>query len=293
MARASPIQPNLPGSNVIHLGLAKRARLGRLRALDALAAPVLPGRPRHNVRQVLVQKVEHEAIDLFKLEQEGVVALGAVNRLERGVWDGGREFLLLGVGEEAVRLDAEDQRRLRNLRQGVEDGRRRRAGRRQAAPRHVVRVQLARNGNVAVCVEAPDEFLALVAQVGLRREVGRCALFFAVGRSDRGLGGCAGRQGRAAVELGVRHCHGRAEWRERVNGAGEVGGAANTRVGTRRARVLVAFVVDGEVLALWSQRARRSVDVLSPRWVGRVATEPRLERVAAAVREEGRHASCT
>lgn len=102
-------RPHLsPRSDILNLGLTKSARLGRLIALDAICTGDRHGLPRHDISQNLVFKIQYEAIDLLKLEQKGVVALAAVDGLERRVWDRRGEILLLGVGEEAVGLDSQD-----------------------------------------------------------------------------------------------------------------------------------------------------------------------------------------
>lgn len=131
--------------------------------------------PLHDIRQHLMQEIQHETIHLFKLEQKRVVAFGTVDVFEDRVRDGGGEFFLLGVGEEAVGLDAEDQCGLLDQGKGVGDGGGGLGVVGQAAAGYVVRVEFAGDGDVAVCVEALDEFFALVAQVGLGGEVGRCA----------------------------------------------------------------------------------------------------------------------
>lgn len=77
-----------------------------------------------------------------------------------------RQLFLFGEGEEPVGHDPQDQGGLGDEAQGLGDG----GG---AAAGDVVGVELAGHGYVAVGVEALDELGALVAEVGLRREVGR------------------------------------------------------------------------------------------------------------------------
>lgn len=130
----------------------------------------------HEIGQDVPQKIQDVSIDLFKLEQEGVVTFGAVDGAQSRLRDARREFLLFGKGEETVGFDADDERWL--LDHGERRRDRRRRGRVDTLPRHVVRVEFARDGDVAVAVEALDELLALIAQVRLCRKVGRYALAF-------------------------------------------------------------------------------------------------------------------
>ena len=96
------------------------------------------------------------------------MAVGGVNGLQLGIGDVCGKLLLLSVSEQAIRLDAKYERGLLNQRERVMQSR---YGIQAlfvfalgvAMPRDIVGVQLARDGNVAVGVEALDELLALVA----------------------------------------------------------------------------------------------------------------------------------
>lgn len=99
-------------------------------------------------------------IHLLKLQQERIMSLRTIDPPQPRMGDVARYLLLLGEGEEAVGLDAEDEAGLCDLGQRCADGGAAGAG-------DVVGVELAGDGDVAVWVEAGDEFGALVAQVGL------------------------------------------------------------------------------------------------------------------------------
>lgn len=81
-----------------------------------------------------------------------------------------REFLLFGKGKEAVAFDANDEGRLLDEGEGVVEGR-------GAAAGDVVGVEFAGDGDVAVCVEPADEFVCLIAEVGLGGKVGWAGTF--------------------------------------------------------------------------------------------------------------------
>ena len=98
--------------------------------------------------------------------------------------------------------------------------------------------------------------------------------------SSQGRGGGVG--GVAELEIGRLGC---------LCGGIQGGAAVGARgVGARRAGVLVAVVVNGPVLVGGCGGARDRVDALLLRQVGRVAAKAGLERIAAAVGQEGRHA---
>ena len=227
------------------------------------------------------------AVDLVELQQEGIVSVGGVDGLQRRIGDVGCELLLLGVREEPVRLDSKHERGLLYQGQGVVEGGDGIEGLLVLAlwvsvARDVVGVELAGDGDVAVGVETLDELLALVAQVGLGREVvlgqrlglGACCR---VGATQRRGGGV-----RCVAELEVGRLRGAR------SGQGDAAVCARWR--TRRAGVLVAVVVDGPVFVRGSRRARHRVDALLLGEVGRVAAEARFKRVATAVRQQRRHA---
>jgi hypothetical protein len=161
---AHPPQRALPSCNVPHLGLAEGAALGQLpnRALHVLALTVAT----HDVREYLAQEFECVMVDLLKLQEERVMTLGAVDAFETGVGDMLGQFLLLSKREEAVAFNAEDEGGLLDHGQGFSDGF-------STPTAHVVRVELARHGDVAIAVKTLDKLVRLVAQIGLRREVGR------------------------------------------------------------------------------------------------------------------------
>lgn len=56
-----------------------------------------------------MEEFENVPVDLFKLEQEGVVAFGTVDLPEPGIANVLRDFLLLGKREETVALDAQNK----------------------------------------------------------------------------------------------------------------------------------------------------------------------------------------
>lgn len=121
--------------------------------------------------------------------------LRTVNGLQPRVGDVGRQLLLLGEREQPVRHDAQDQSGLPDLAERLGDG----GG---AAARDVVRVELARHGDVTVRVEALDELGALVTEVGLRGEIGAAGLGEGEGLAA-GQGGGPVRGAVGAVELGI------------------------------------------------------------------------------------------
>lgn len=94
-------------------------------------------------------------IHLLKLQQEGVVALRTIYLPQARIRNIGCELFLFSECEQAVGFDAEDERGLLDLRQRRGDGRRAVAG-------HVVRIEFARYGDIAVRVEAFDKLLALI-----------------------------------------------------------------------------------------------------------------------------------
>ena len=114
-------------------------------------------------------------IDLLKLEQKRIVPLAAIDGPQNSLWYSPCQILLLGECEQAIALDAENERGLFDLRECVIDlfdrcgvvgcwG--------AAGPRYIVGIEFARHGDVAVCVEALDELVTLIPEVGLCREVG-------------------------------------------------------------------------------------------------------------------------
>lgn len=153
----------------------------------------------------------------------------------------------------------------------------------------VVCVELAGDGDVAVAVEALDEFLALVAEVRLGGEVGRCRRSgVASGQTSRCCCCYCGSCGLGPVELGIGCLlhdvvSGRASLADLGGLAGppRVDGPIN----------LVTIIVDVEMLLGRCARARNLPDRLAARGVGDVAAETGLEGVAAAVGQERRH-SC-
>jgi len=112
----------LPSGNVSNLGLAESAGLDDFVTLDTIMADKVHGLPGHDVGQDFVQEVQDEAVYLFEFEEEGVVTFGRVDVLEYGVGDCGGEFFLLGVSEEAVGLDTQDECRLFDQGESVGDG---------------------------------------------------------------------------------------------------------------------------------------------------------------------------
>ena len=218
------------------------------------------------------------------------MSLGGIDSFQATVGDVLRQLLLLGEREKPVGFDAQHQSGLLDQSQRLGDGV-------CPTPRNVVRVQLARHGDVAVAVEALDELGALVAQVRLRREVGRLrrhdvaageaatgllrAVKLGVGLGFGFLGGVAGGDGRGDGGGSGSGVHGSGK-------AGAVGA-----VGARQAGALhlVAVVVDVEVRFRRGGRGGSPLpDDLPARRVGSVAAEAGLERVAAPVGQEGGHA---
>ena len=162
--RTTKTKPSLvlPGGDVVdlaHTGLRCAIPLS-LDHAGRLAAGLLG-----DVGQHVPQEALDVAVHLLKLQQEGIVPLGRVNGRQPRVGNAFGQLLLLGVRKQAVALDPDDEGGLLEQLQRAADV----AG---PAPRDVVRVQLARGGNVAVCVKALDELVALVAQVRLSGEVG-------------------------------------------------------------------------------------------------------------------------
>ena len=103
------------------------------------------------------------------------MALRTIDVLESRIWDPGRDFLLLCKCKQPVALDADDECRLLYLCEGVGDGVVWRCRGGDPVAGDVVGVEFAGYGYVAVAVEAFDEFLTLVAEVGLGGEVSGCA----------------------------------------------------------------------------------------------------------------------
>ncbi|KAI7205951.1 Homoserine [Hortaea werneckii] len=133
----------LPSRNIFNFSLAECASFHLLRFL-LLRGPV-HRLSRHDMWQFTLQEVEEECVDLLKLQQEGIMTFRAIDGLELA-----------------------DQRRLLDQREGVSDlFRKRLVGGVCSAPRDVVGVKLACDGNVAVSIKTLDEFVALVAQVRL------------------------------------------------------------------------------------------------------------------------------
>ena len=157
---------------------------------------------------------------------------------------------------------------------------------RVAVPGDVVGVQLARDGDVAIGVEALDELLALVAQIRL---CGKVVLGQGLGSGACGrVGSSQGRGGRVRgvveLEIGRLGCL-------RGGRGVQCGAAVGARgEGAGRAGVLVAVVVDGPVLARGRGGTRDRVDALLLGQIGRVAPKAGLEGIATAVGQEGRHA---
>lgn len=104
-------------------------------------------------------------VHLLELQQKGIMPFRTVDVPQRRIRDPSRYLLLLGKGEETITFDAYDECWLLDLGEGFGGG----VGfiGRDAVPGDVVGVELAGDGNVAVGVEAVDEFVALVAEVGL------------------------------------------------------------------------------------------------------------------------------
>jgi hypothetical protein len=281
-------KPNSPGGDVVDLGFTKGTRLCSLHA-RVTGNDIGVGCSVHDVRKVLIQEAQQVTVDLIKLQKEGVVAVWGVDGLQLGIGDVRRKLLLLSVSKQAIRLDTEYECGLLDQREGMVQSR---YGiqalfvfaLRVAVPRDIVGVQLARNGNVAIGVEAFDELLALVAQVRLGRKVvlGQRLGSGACGRigSSQGRGGRV--RGVVELEIGRLGC---------LRGGIQCGAAVGARgESAGRAGVLVAVVVDGPVLVggrggMWDR-----VDALLLGQVGRVASKAGLERIATAVGQEGRHA---
>lgn len=150
-------------------------------------------------------------------------------------------------------------------------------------------VEFARDGDVAVGVEAGDEFGALVAEVGLGGEVvgggwgaagvlgqdgwwcGEFGGSVELGVGEDGAGGWAGGLGR-----GVEWVVAGWDWWSAICGRG-----------MRCSRALVSVVVDCPMLVGWGAGMGFSaVDGLPLRAVGSVATKSGFERVSATVRQE-------
>jgi hypothetical protein len=120
----------LPSRDILDLGLPKRTRLGRRHPQSALIrrpTPTTPcihhhRRPRHNLTQMLLQKRQQMPINLLKLKQKRIMSIRRINRLEHRIRYMRREFLLLGEGEEAVGLDAQDECWLGDQGEGVLEG---------------------------------------------------------------------------------------------------------------------------------------------------------------------------
>lgn len=97
----------LPCSYVFYFGFAKGAALGQLangslRDLDITSL-------LHDVGERLVEEFKYVLVDLLELQQECVVAFGAVDFPEPGITDVLCDFLLLCKCKETVTLDAKDE----------------------------------------------------------------------------------------------------------------------------------------------------------------------------------------
>ncbi len=92
--------------------------------------------------------------------------LGRFDTPKSGIWDVLGQLLLLGKGKETITLDPQHQC-------GLLDHLQRFGNTLRAPPADIVCVELPRHGDVAVAIEPLDKLLALVAQIGLCREVGR------------------------------------------------------------------------------------------------------------------------
>lgn len=100
----SSCRPTLPCSYVFNLGLAKGTALGQL--ADGCLSNRVIASLLHDVREHLVEEFEDVLVDLFELEQEGVMAFRTVDFPELGIANVLCDFLLLGKCEETVALDA-------------------------------------------------------------------------------------------------------------------------------------------------------------------------------------------
>lgn len=106
---------DLPRGDILHLGFTEGAALRQL--VDAgHRCGAINIRLRHDVGQNFVEEGHNVAVDLLELQKERVVALGAINALQPRVGNASSNFLLLGKGEQAIRLDTQDESWLLNLR---------------------------------------------------------------------------------------------------------------------------------------------------------------------------------
>jgi len=90
-----------PRGDILYLGFTEGAALRQLVDAGHGCSPVNGGLS-HDVRQNLMEEGNNMAVDLLKLQQEGIVALGAVNALQPRVRDASGDLLLFGEGEETV-----------------------------------------------------------------------------------------------------------------------------------------------------------------------------------------------
>ena len=123
------------------------------------------------VRVLFLQIPKDMRVQLLELQQKPIVPIRRVDDHKLRLRDMLRDLLLLRDHEQPVRLHADDEcagwERLEHGGEGERlvggaldgDG--------VTVPRDVVRVELARDMDVAVGVESGGEFVALVAQVGL------------------------------------------------------------------------------------------------------------------------------
>lgn len=199
------------------------------------------------------------------------MALWALDLLESGVFDVLRQLLLLRKREETIGLDAQHKRGLLDLAQSLGNG----LG---PVSRDIVCVKLSRDRNVAVAVETIDEFLSLVPQIRLSREVGRCGYLFTPSEILR----------LRPMELRVRRLLSCTVNSLRRAALARLCAVARSSRGGRPAQ-LVAIVVDVEVGLRWCAGPWALPDCLSPRRIRNVAAKAGLKGVPTTVRQESRH----
>lgn len=245
---------DLPRRDILHLGFTEGAALRQLVDAGHGRGTINVGL-RHDIRQDFVEEGHNMAVDLLKLQQEGIVALGAINALQPRIRDAIGDFLLLGKGEQAIGLNTQNKGWLLDLGKSLQNGVLRiRAG---TVTRNVVGIQLAGHGNVAVGIKALDKLVALVAEIRLGREVGWWT------RAAIGLGWSRRRENLGAGELGIHVLNFRLR-----------DGGVLTALRPRGRTIAVSIVVNSPVLIGRSGQLLSAIDVLTLGRVRHVASEP-------------------
>lgn len=154
----------LPSGDILHLGLTEGAALRQL-SDTGHSSGTIGARLGHDIGQDFMEELDNVAVHLLELKQERVVAFGAIDALEARIGDASGNLLLLRKGEQTIRLDAKNQSRLLYASEGLEDGIVSVGAGIAAAAGHVVRIELAGHGDVAVGIESLDEFITLVTKI--------------------------------------------------------------------------------------------------------------------------------